>query len=44
MTERTEANWYAAYTRSRHEKQVEQILRRQALAVEIDAADVDRCD
>src|SRR6266487_2391511 len=31
MTERTEANWYAVYTRSRHEKQVEQLLHRQAL-------------
>jgi transcription antitermination factor NusG len=31
MTDLTQANWYAVYTRSRHEKQVDTILRRQAL-------------
>jgi transcription antitermination factor NusG len=31
MAEHSEPNWYAAYTRSRHEKQVEQLLRRQGL-------------
>jgi transcription termination/antitermination protein NusG len=31
MREFTQPNWYALYTRSRHEKQVEMMLRRQAL-------------
>jgi transcription antitermination factor NusG len=31
MADMTLSHWYAVYTRSRHEKQVEQILRRQAL-------------
>ena len=31
MTENTTPCWYAVYTRSRHEKQVEAMLRRQAL-------------
>lgn len=31
MRETLEPNWYAVYTRSRHEKQVETMLRRQAL-------------
>jgi transcription antitermination factor NusG len=31
MDERTQPNWYAVYTRSRHEKQVDTMLRRQSL-------------
>jgi transcriptional antiterminator NusG len=31
MAEMTPSHWYAVYTRSRHEKQVETILRRQSL-------------
>jgi transcription antitermination factor NusG len=31
MAEMTPSHWYAVYTRSRHEKQVETMLRRQAL-------------
>jgi transcription termination/antitermination protein NusG len=32
MNEPTQPNWYALYTRSRHEKQVEALLRRQSMA------------
>jgi transcription termination/antitermination protein NusG len=31
MNDRTQPCWYAVYTRSRHEKQVEQMLRRQSV-------------